>query len=61
MDGDSGLSITANLAGLVTFTFAVLGATWLRMKQLRGFERDLERFQDLYYWWLYLIQADVER
>lgn len=47
MAEDSVLSIAANVAGLLTFAFAALGAVGLRVNQLRGFRDEISRLFQL--------------
>ena len=52
MAEDSGLSIAANVAGLLTFAFAIVVAIWLRVNQLRQFDRDIANVKDVRDWYV---------
>ena len=46
----SASSTVANLAGLLTFASAVIAAIWLRISQLRQFDRDIAKSQEMHDW-----------
>lgn len=50
MAGDSELSIAGNVTGLLTFAVAIAGAIGLRLNQLRGFENEINHYEELKEW-----------
>lgn len=52
VDGESPLSITASISGILTFLVAIVGAVWLRINSLRGADTEYERVKTALKWWV---------
>lgn len=56
-DDDSPLSITASIAGILTFLVAVGGAVWYRISSLRSADVEYERVKTALKWWVVLVSC----
>lgn len=52
VDDESPLSITASIAGILTFLVAIVGAIWLRINSLRSADTEYERVKTALKWWV---------
>lgn len=50
-EDDSTLSITASVAGILTFLVAIVGAVWLRISSLRSADTEYERVKTALKWY----------